>query len=168
MNDALVLVVDEQDRPIGSANKQEIWEKGLLHRVVRIMIENTKGEILLQKRSKTKVPFPDCWDNSVAGHVDEGEDYDTAARREIKEEIGMTGLDFKVIGTYRANEIHDGKQMNRFAKVYKSTLNELPKKMEAGEIAGFEWWTLDKVKDLVAVHPDRVTDGLRQVIQHYY
>lgn len=46
-------------------------------------------EVLLQKRSMTKDSFPGCLDISSAGHLDAGEAYDDAARRELSEELGI-------------------------------------------------------------------------------
>jgi len=96
----LIQIVDENDQPVGSATKQEAWDKGLIHRIVRIMLVNDKGEFLLQRRHPKKDIYPNCWDSSVAGHVDAGEDYDTAAKRELEEELGVTNVELATLGTY--------------------------------------------------------------------
>ncbi|MGI8436380.1 MAG: NUDIX hydrolase, partial [Chthoniobacterales bacterium] len=62
----------------------------LLHRAVHILLFNAQGEIFLQKRSRLKDRHPDVWDSSAAGHVDAGEEYDNAATRELREELGVT------------------------------------------------------------------------------
>ena len=100
----LVQIVDENDKPIAAASKQEAWDHGLRHRVVRVMIINDSGDILLQRRSPDKDIFPDCWDNSAAGHVEPDEDYLDAALREVKEEIGLDNLQLKQIGKYASDE----------------------------------------------------------------
>src|SRR5688572_827523 len=122
---APIAIVNEQDEIVGSATKQEAWEQGLLHRVVRIMVTNSRGEILLQHRTPTKDIFPDCWDNSSAGHVDVGEDYDVAAHREIAEELGIRDIKLEVMGQYRSDETWKGHRFNRFSKCYKANLEEL-------------------------------------------
>lgn len=95
-----IQIVDENDQPTFEATKQEAWDNGLWHRVARIMIENNAGEILLQHRSPTKDIFPDCWDNSAAGHVDAGEDYEQAAIRELEEELGFSEIKLIQVGKY--------------------------------------------------------------------
>jgi 16S rRNA (adenine1518-N6/adenine1519-N6)-dimethyltransferase len=112
-------VVDDQDRLIGDAPRAEVHGNNLRHRAVHILIFNNLGELFLQKRSPWKDRHPRLWDSSAAGHVDAGEDYDAAANRELREELGVsaeltrvtklpaserTGQEF--IWLYRAR--HDG------------------------------------------------------------
>ncbi|WP_367871359.1 16S rRNA (adenine(1518)-N(6)/adenine(1519)-N(6))-dimethyltransferase RsmA [Luteolibacter sp. Populi] len=85
-------VVDEADAVTGQATRREVHEKGLLHRAVHVFVINRHGELLLQKRSRFKDVHPEVWDSSVAGHLDSGEDYVTAAIRELEEEMGVTGV----------------------------------------------------------------------------
>lgn len=163
-----IQIVDEEDQPIGAAPREEAWEKGLIHRVVRVMVENDKGEVLLQHRAPTKDIFPNCWDNSVAGHVDVGEDYDTAVAHEVREELGVQGLALIAVDTYQSNETIDGWHYNRFARFYKARSNDTPTHLEAGKIDGFRWFTIDEVKRLIREHPEQITDGLRQIFERYY
>lgn len=162
------MIVDENDQPIGQATKQEAWDQGLIHRVVRIMVHNSKGQVLLQHRAPTKDIFPDCWDNSAAGHVDAGESYEDAVGRELAEELGYSGVAFNEVGRFRSDETWKGHRFNRFNRCYKIFSDETPGKLEAGKIDGFRWVEVDEIKRLVAEHPDQVTDGLRQVIERYY
>ncbi len=91
MNDQqeVYAVVDENDKVIGSATRQEIHQKGWLHRSVHIFVFNKYGQLYLQKRALSKDLYPGCWDSSAAGHVDWGESYEEAAARELEEELGV-------------------------------------------------------------------------------
>lgn len=82
-------VVDAFDRVTGSLPRDEIHRRGLRHRAVHVFVFNSAGQLFLQKRSQMKDSNPGHWDSSVSGHVDSGEDYDTAARREFREELGI-------------------------------------------------------------------------------
>jgi isopentenyl-diphosphate delta-isomerase type 1 len=83
-------VVDEHDRVISRARRREVHARNLLHRAVHILVHDGQGRIFLQRRSLAKDTFPGCWDSSCSGHLDAGEDYATAARRELVEELGWS------------------------------------------------------------------------------
>ncbi len=85
-------IVDETGQVIGQATRAECHgDPSLVHRVVHILVFNSAGEILLQKRSLDKDIQPGKWDTSVGGHLDVGEDYGQAVVRELEEELGVTG-----------------------------------------------------------------------------
>lgn len=166
---ALIQIVDENDKPVGAASQQEAWDDGLIHRIVRIMAEAPDGRILLQKRTPTMDLYPGCWDHSASGHVDAGEDYFTAARRETLEELGVEVGELIEIGTYPSNEEYQGRKLNRFNKVYKLALDPSAKlNLQAEEVADARWFTKEEIRQLIKDQPDKVTDGLSQVFARYY
>ena len=64
----------------------------LIHKSVHVVVLDSSGEkILLQKRSLNKDIQPGKWDTAVGGHVAAGESVEAAARRELFEELGITG-----------------------------------------------------------------------------
>ncbi len=83
-------VVDEDDNVIGAASREECHSNAkLIHRSVYVFLVNSRGEILIQKRSVNKDLYPGFYTASATGHVNYGEDYDAAAKRELKEELGV-------------------------------------------------------------------------------
>lgn len=98
--DEIFDIVNEQDEIIGSATRAECHEQNLLHREIYIVVFNAKRELLLQKRSLTKDNNPGLWTLSATGHVDQGESTDTAAIRELKEEIGIDATPYFVSKEY--------------------------------------------------------------------
>ena len=82
-------VVDEHDEVTGQATRGEVHAQGLLHRAVHVLVFNKRGDLLLQQRSMLKDAHPGVWDSSVSGHLDAGEAYETAAVRELAEEMGI-------------------------------------------------------------------------------
>src|SRR3989338_968813 len=110
-------VVNEEDNIIGKASRDECHKKGLLHRTVHIFILNSKGELLLQKRSTKKNLYKGWWADATAGHVDSGETYDNAAKREMKEEIGISTKLEKLFDVKRKWD-GDGKVGNELIRVY--------------------------------------------------
>ena len=64
----------------------------LIHKSVHVVVLDSSGtKILLQKRSLCKDIQPGKWDTAVGGHVAAGESVEAAARRELKEELGIDG-----------------------------------------------------------------------------
>ena len=82
-------VVDENDRVIGKATRQEVHDKGLIHRTVMFFIFDKKGRIFVTQRTKNKEFFKEYWSIVLGGHVNSGETYEEAAIRECKEETGI-------------------------------------------------------------------------------
>ena len=84
-----VILVDQNDHPIGQMEKMEAHEKGLLHRAFSVLIFNNKGEILLQKRASSKYHSGGLWTNTCCSHPRPGEEVLEAANRRLMEEMGM-------------------------------------------------------------------------------
>jgi len=83
-------VVDENDNVIGKATREKCHKNNrIIHRSVYVFVLNDKNEMFLQKRSEHKDLYGGYYTGSATGHVDFGEDYDEAARRELKEELGI-------------------------------------------------------------------------------
>ena len=89
MHEEIFAVVDEFDRVIDYRPRSVVHRLGLRHRAVHVWVYNSRGELLLQKRSTRKECFPGLWDSAAAGHVDRGEEYDDCAIRELGEELGL-------------------------------------------------------------------------------
>lgn len=87
------VLVDEEDREIGTASRRDIRSRNLLHRGVAIIVRNPAGEIYVHRRTETKDVFPGMYDIVVGGMVGAGEAYQEAARRELAEELGVDGVE---------------------------------------------------------------------------
>ena len=90
MNEEIFDVVNERDEVIDRRPRSEVHARGLLHRATHVLVFNARGEVFLQKRSMQKDRQPGVWDSSCSGHLDSGEDYDSCAVRELREEIGLS------------------------------------------------------------------------------
>lgn len=96
-----IAVVDEQDRFIRWEDRRVVHEQRLVHRSVHVLLVDSRGRLLLQRRHRSKQTDPGCWDLSCAGHVEEsdygpgGPDadldqvYARVAHREVEEELGV-------------------------------------------------------------------------------
>ncbi len=130
-------VVDENDKFVRKAARKEAREKALIHRASRVIIVNSKGEFLAQKRSMSKDIYPGCWDIGVAGTVSSGESYPGTAMRELMEELGITGIpNIQLMHSFLFKIRHSSAADNVHCKVYELTYNGkvIPQKEEIDEI----------------------------------
>lgn len=164
-----IQVVDDNDVPIGVSSIDDVHQSGQYHRIVRIMVECSDGSVLLQRRVKTKQLFPNCWDNSAAGHVDAGETYEIAALRELSEEIGLRDVELEQVDYYKTIGMFHGRKLNRFNKLYRVILpTRQDFQLQKSEVAEVRWFTVDELIDLCNSHSKDVTDGLLEVKDRMY
>ena len=84
----LIDVLDEKRNNTGEIlSREEVHKKGLWHKTAHIWVINSKGDILLQKRSPLKITSPNMWTTSASGHLSAGDSSIEGALRELKEEI---------------------------------------------------------------------------------
>jgi len=90
----LLDLVDEHGEIIGVVRRGDCHgNPALAHRTAHVVVRNSRGEYFLQKRSIRKLIQPGRWDTSVGGHVLAGETYETAALKELGEELGIALVD---------------------------------------------------------------------------
>lgn len=163
-----VVIVDEHDQVIGHMPLREVWKSGAYHRIVRVFIEDNRGRVLLQKRSMQVELYPGHWDVSAAGHVDKGMSYETAVRQELAEELGVKSGTLQEVGYYQSNETYKGRKLNRFNKLYRLHANDTPESLETEEVSEVRWFSEQELRELVIAHPERLSDGLFQMLELVY
>jgi isopentenyl-diphosphate delta-isomerase len=146
-------IVNERDEVIGRAPRSEVHARGLLHRAVHIHVFNARGELFLQKRSKTKDREPSRWGAACSGHVDSGEDYDTAAVRELGEELGWkpSGPLKRILRIEACRETDQ-----EFVWVYRCD-GEGPFKLNAEEVETGGWFSQSQIEQWLAERPQDFT-----------
>ena len=88
-------IVDDNNRIIGKESFEKVYENKLGHRIVHVFVFNSRGQLLLQKRAKTKSFCPGYLCTAAAGHVRSGESYEDAGKRELFEELGIKNTDIE-------------------------------------------------------------------------
>ena len=87
--DEIVAIVDEQNNVVGAAPRWEMRARRLLHRSTYILVFNSRGELFVHKRTRTKDACPGYYDPVAGGVVLAGESYEESAARELTEELGI-------------------------------------------------------------------------------
>lgn len=134
-------VVDTQDRIVGSAYRSEVHgNPELIHRVAHVLVFSADGRLLLQKRSRNKSVQPGKWDTSVGGHVPQGESYESAARREMAEEIGLREAELRYLYTY----IHRNEYESEYVTTY-SCVSDGPFELQQEEIEEARFFSISEI-----------------------
>lgn len=163
-----IMFVDENDQPIGAGDREEAWTNGMYVRIVRAILRDENGRFLSQHRSVEKRSYPNCWTDSASGHVDEGETYDIAMAREMKEEINLeTELTF--IGKFESEDKLGNYTIREFNAIYEGTIDSSTQlDLQESEVSEVKWFELDELKTMMANEPDNFTLGFREAIRLYY
>jgi 16S rRNA (adenine1518-N6/adenine1519-N6)-dimethyltransferase len=154
-------VVDDQDRLLGDAPRAEVHGNNLRHRAVHILIFNQLGELFLQKRSRWKDRHPCLWDSSAAGHVDAGEDYDVAAGRELREELGVSA-ELSRVAKLNASE----RTGQEFIWLYQAR-HDGPFELARSEIEYGEFFPTDLISDWMKARPNDFAPGFVECWQAF-
>lgn len=160
--------VDENDQPIGVGDRKEAWSKGYYTRNVRVVIRDQNGRFLSQKRSIKKDSYPGMWTVAASGHVDEGETWDIAAKRETQEEIGVSA-DLKLVGDFIFKDDVGDKKVRQIVHVYEGIIDHSTKfHLEDDEVEDIKWYELDELKRLIQQTPEQFTPSFRETINRFY
>ena len=132
-------IVDERDVVIGRATRTEVHgDPTLIHRVVHVLVFNSTGRLFLQLRAPDKDVQPNRWDTSVGGHVDAGERYDDAARREMREELGIDHGELEPLYHYLHRNDFESEMVRTYSITWDGSVTVDPTEISAGRFWGLE------------------------------
>lgn len=160
----LLDIVDESDKIIGQASRDEVHARGLIHRATHMLLFNSSGKLFFQRRSFQKDNDPGLWDSSAAGHVDAGESYLSCAIRELQEELGLEVEGTDLTELFKLPPRED--TGFEFATVY--SLNSDQKlTLNPDEIIDGKWVDDSDVDDWVNRNPDDLSRAFSIIWQAY-
>ncbi len=157
-----VIIVDENNHETGIAPRHLMRAKRLIHRSTFIFVFDSRGRLLVQRRTATKDMYPGYFDLAAGGVVTAGESYDESARREAAEELGIA--DTPLTPCF---EFYYQDEKNRcFGKVYTCAC-EGPFSLQREEVASAEFRELSEILDgqIEPVTPDTIY-ALRCLLEH--
>ncbi len=86
----LLILVDSEDRALGTATRAACHAPGgQRHRAFSVYLFDVAGRLVVQRRQASKQLWPLYWSNSCCSHPRAGEDVASAARRRVREELGV-------------------------------------------------------------------------------
>ena len=161
-----VILVNDKDQPIGEMGKLEVHKKGLLHRAFSTFIFNDKGQLLLQRRAKTKYHSANLWTNTCCSHPQPGDCTLDAAKRRLKEEMGIeTDLEKKFDFIYRAR-LDNNLIEYECDHVFTGRYNQQPD-LNSEEASDYRWISINELKDEIKLYPEKFTEWLKIAIHSF-
>ncbi len=161
MSEEIFDVCDLQDNVIGEAPRSDVHRFRWLHRAVHIFVFNTRGELLVHKRTATKDECPSLHTSSASGHVGAGEEYDVAASRELQEELGLTAP------LERLHKFPAGVETSYEHSVLYRAVTDTPPQFDPGEIESGAFYPLIEVARWVQSTPEEFTPCFRTLWEWY-
>ena len=158
-----VILVDEMDQEIGTMEKLNAHQIGLLHRAISVFIFNTKGELLLQKRASSKYHSGGLWTNTCCSHPRPGEKNIEAAIRRLYEEMGIySDLDYSFSFTYTAS-FQNGLIENEFDHVF-TGISQVTPQINIEEAEDFNYVSIPNVIIDMNKNPNNYTEWFKIAI----
>lgn len=151
-----VILVDENNREIGSMEKMEAHIKGELHRAVSVFIINSKGEWLLQRRAYEKYHSPCLWTNTCCSHPFPGENAESAAARRLVEEMGIKCSLKKLFHFIYKEELDNSLTEHELDFVFVGVSDEIPNP-DTSEVDSWKYVSFDWLENDFNLHPESYT-----------
>lgn len=155
-----VILVDEDDSPIGRAEKMLAHRQGLLHRAFSIFIFNNNGEMLLQQRSLAKYHSGGLWSNTCCSHPSPGEETHLAAIRRLKEELGIETPIKKIFDFNYKTVFNNGLVEYEFDHVYVGRYDGIVH-LNTAEVISTCFKSIAELKNDLQHNPDHFTEWFR-------
>lgn len=165
--DREIVIVDEQNRPVGTATRREALLKRLIHRAIHCVVHDAQGRVHLPRH--VDPVFAGRFD-LLTEHVWPGEEYEDTVRRALALRLGISNAnprpltepfrdrdDHRDIAEYDNREIVD----DRFLRIFRACCDGAIQYDERVYQQG-EWRTPDEIDTLIASDPERFTRHFRK------
>jgi len=158
-----VVLVDATDRAVGTEEKLAAHRVGVLHRAFSVVVRNSRGELLVQRRALGKYHSGGLWSNACCGHPRPGEGVVAAGERRLREEMGVScALAPHAAFVYRA-ALNDALVEHEYDHILVGTTDDDPTP-DPDEAMSWEWIAPDALAARVATAPERFTAWLPLVL----
>jgi len=158
-----ILLVDENDKEVGIGEKIKTHQEGKLHRAFSIFVFNSKGQLLLQRRAKSKYHSGGLWTNTCCSHPRSGEDIEKAVHRRLKEEMGFDCELKEIFSFIYKVKFNNDLFEHEYDHVFIGKFNgePIPNPEEVDE---WKWVDMEELKKDIEKNPDSYTYWLKESI----
>ncbi len=156
MNQRLLILVDENDKMIGSGEKLWVHEQALLHRAFSIFVFNDEGQMLIQRRALSKYHSGGLWTNACCSHPIADEELEFTLHDRLQDEIGLDcDLTFQFKFIYKA-AFENGLTEHELDYVYFGKTYQQPI-LNPEEADAFRWIEVEDLKKEIENAPEDFT-----------
>lgn len=163
-----VVLVDEYNVVLGTMEKLEAHQKGLLHRAFSVLLYNEAGEMLIQRRALGKYHTPGLWTNACCSHPREGEEVTAAASRRLREELGIEippeGLQVKGHFVYMAS-FDNGLTEHEYDTMVVGHFDGRVENFNPEEVGAVRWIDMETLKFEIKENPEKFTPWFKEIIK---
>ena len=155
----LISVADKNDEVISTHIRKNPLPDNRFVMISAVMLYTSENKVILQKIASHK-KWAGLWTYSAAGHVDAGETYKQAAKRELLEELGInTNIEEEIaaLDVYR-----DGKKI-AYHHVFKAH-SDKPVTPDKSEIEEIKILTKEELKEMAKNTPEQIFPELLELI----
>lgn len=175
--------------------KEEFEKTGKITKQVKrvlLLLMNSQGKIVLQRRNSLKQENSGLFDKTVGGHVEEGDSYEVTLIKECAEELGfpvsildesnfsraLRKTDLKVIGIFKEIDYNSNFQSIRitesgtkFVQPYMQTVYigyyDGSLQFIDGESSGIQLYTVKELENEIKNNPNLFTEDLKVLFEKY-
>ena len=164
MDDPLVILVDKNDNQTGIAGKMKAHHEALLHRAVSVFIINPSGKWILQRRAFDKYHSNGLWTNTCCTHPHPGETNLGAAKRRLREEIGIECPLTEIFSFIYKQKLDNELTEHEYDHVFFGITDEIPV-INTSEVEEWEAVTFDDLHADISKNPSDYTYWFRKIYE---
>jgi len=160
-----VILVDTNDNAVGTMEKLQAHQEGVLHRAFSVLLFNSSGELLLQQRAFDKYHSGGLWTNTCCSHPLPGEDTIQASRRRLMEEMG---IDMQPEFAYKfiyKTPLDQNLIEHELDHVFIGKFDGAPRINER-EVADWKFTSMNWLREDVLKNPNNYTTWFRLILEH--
>jgi isopentenyldiphosphate isomerase len=142
----MIEIINEKGQIVKIVSSGEMRKKNLLHRGTFVFVLNSRGKMLITRRSETKYISPGLYEITHGGVVDVGEKPEDNAIKELKEELGIRKSRLKFLFNFRFKDAKN----NVIGSAYRCVWNG-PIKLQRAEVVSYEWVLIEELEKRIRV-----------------
>ena len=159
-----ILIVDEDDKILGTKEKLYVHREGILHRAFSALLINEDGKLLIQRRAFEKYHSGGLYSNSFCSHFYEDEDTMDAIKRAAENELGMDVDNYENIGTVKYFADLGEMSENEIDRIFLIRYKNQNINLNPSEVSEYTWMGVDECRDKIKREPENFTEWFKIIM----